>query len=324
MAITCTVTAGQTYAAKDTVNETNLNLLGGPGVVCPDGKMLGFSIAHFADGTKSAPSIALTTEMTTGLYRKSPGVLGFAAGGADIVSLSAAGVTLETGKVLAGAVQAVVGSVSAPGVSFGGKTNYGLYIDGSNNMCAAVNGVNVMTFGPGSLGIAQDTAFAEGIAVTGSATIGGSVAITGNLAVTGTFTGALANMNSGTAASPGLPLQADSISGMYRPTVGVGITSRLGMAVGGLPVLHGGRKASGNPWIVISPDDGLIDWSTYDAALHLNPASGQAAIDFANSEVSAGSGTMSTTNAPTTGSPRWIKAYLGSIKVVIPCMQHTW
>ncbi len=92
----------------------------------------------YADGSVSAPSITFTSDSTTGLYLLTgPSVLGFTVGGSQIAGLSAAGLTLPTGRTLS---VGTAGTTSPLNV-YGLITGFGaLTITGSTSLQALTTG----------------------------------------------------------------------------------------------------------------------------------------------------------------------------------------
>lgn len=92
------------------------------------------------DGTAVAPALSFSSEGTLGIYRVSAGVLGFAAGGALVLSLSATGLIFTNPLVLP------VGSAAAPSLTFTGNTNTGVFQNATNNVSVSLNGVLAASF----------------------------------------------------------------------------------------------------------------------------------------------------------------------------------
>lgn len=315
MPITCKVTPGYNYGPADTVTSTNINTLGEPAVEVPDGGSLQFSRVFLADGTSAAPSLVFTSDQYTGLYREGAGVSTWANNKQDIFSITADGIVMDTGKAFRGPVLAPVGTVSAPSFAFEYQTNTGFYWNGGIHVVA--QGVDVASWTNSLATIAVDTLIDNDLHVTGSVTIDGP------LVVSGTITGAFGNMQSGSAALPGPPQQADSQTGFYRPAL-VNNIAGIGISVGGTPIFRCVEKTAYEPQAIISHGGDDTDYSAQPAMLTVNTKSGWAALRFDQSTVSAGVGTMATDNAPTSGQPLWIRAYLGIQKVVIPALPHNW
>lgn len=87
------------------------------------------------DGTATAPSLSFSSEGTMGIYRAAAGVLGFAVGGALVLSLASTGLTFTTPLILP------IGSATAPSIGFVANTNTGLYSPGTNQVALTTNGV---------------------------------------------------------------------------------------------------------------------------------------------------------------------------------------
>lgn len=84
-----------------------------------------------------------------------------------------------TGGTLTGALVAAVGTVGAPGLSFAGDTDCGLYRIGANNIGIAVNGAKVLDIGTSGLG------------VTGTLSVSSTSTFTGAITASGGITGAV-------------------------------------------------------------------------------------------------------------------------------------
>lgn len=88
------------------------------------------------DGTAVAPAVTFSSEGTMGIYRAAAGVLGFAIGGALVLSLTSTGLTFATPVVLP------LGTAAAPALTFVSNTNTGIYSPGTNQVSISTNGVD--------------------------------------------------------------------------------------------------------------------------------------------------------------------------------------
>lgn len=86
------------------------------------------------DGTAVAPALTFSSEGTMGIYRAAAGVLGFAVGGALVLSLTSTGLTFTTPLVLP------IGSATAPSLTFVANTNTGIYSPATNQVAITTNG----------------------------------------------------------------------------------------------------------------------------------------------------------------------------------------
>lgn len=81
----------------------------------------GGSNSSFPDGTVSAPGIAFTSELSTGIYRPADGVLGFSGTGANLATLNSTGFTLS-GQTISTVIGDLVLNPAGSNVDFSGKT----------------------------------------------------------------------------------------------------------------------------------------------------------------------------------------------------------
>ena len=140
MSITCTVTPGQTYGANYTVDYPDLNKLGNPAVVVPDGGALAFGV-----GAVATPSISFAGDTDTGFYQPTVGELAVAANGVQVLRF--------TGDGLVGNVRAGNGTSAVPSIAFASDTDTGLYLAAANTLGVA-----------GALALADGTAGAPALA----------------------------------------------------------------------------------------------------------------------------------------------------------------
>lgn len=89
-----------------------------------------FITGAFANGTAALPSMTFTSNLTTGMYLVSAGVLGFATGGA-----------LRTRIDSAGQVAFIDGTAGAPALSFISDTNTGIYNVSADTLGLVTGGV---------------------------------------------------------------------------------------------------------------------------------------------------------------------------------------
>ena len=161
------------------------------------------------DGTAAAPSLNFTNEPTTGLFRASANVMGFAVNGVSRATMTTTGVTVTGTITPTGSVHAAAGSVGNPSLAFNADQNTGLYNIGADNIGVAAGGAKVLD-----------------IATTG-------LAVTGTLSVSGVATlGAGAILNtpaSGTATNlTGLPLTTGVTGTLPVTNGGTGVTTSTG------------------------------------------------------------------------------------------------
>jgi hypothetical protein len=96
------------------------------------------------DGTAAAPSLNFTNEPTTGLFRASANVMGFAVNGVSRATMTTTGVTVTGTITPTGSVHAVAGSVGNPSLAFNADQDTGLFSIGANNIGVAAGGAKVL------------------------------------------------------------------------------------------------------------------------------------------------------------------------------------
>ena len=96
------------------------------------------------DGTAAAPSLNFTNEPTTGLFRASANVMGFAVNGTSRATMTTTGLTVAGTITPTGSVHAAAGSVGNPSLAFNSDQDTGLFSIGANNLGVAVGGAKVL------------------------------------------------------------------------------------------------------------------------------------------------------------------------------------
>ncbi len=94
-----------------------------------------------AAGSVGVPSYTFNGDSNTGLYSLGADAIGVTTGGVNRLMINNGGVSIGTGVLYAPA-----GTVSAPGLSFNGDPDTGLYRTADNVMNVATNGVRTMVF----------------------------------------------------------------------------------------------------------------------------------------------------------------------------------
>jgi hypothetical protein len=120
---------------------TGISISNGPGSItisATDGNIT------LDDGTAAAPSLNFTNEPTTGLFRASANVMGFAVAGVSRATMTTSGVTVTGTITPSGSLHAAAGSVGNPSIAFNADQNTGLYNIGADNIGAAIGGVKVL------------------------------------------------------------------------------------------------------------------------------------------------------------------------------------
>ena len=134
------------------------------------------------DGTAAAPSLNFTNEPTTGLFRASANVMGFAVNGVSRATMTTTGVTVTGTITPSGSVHAAAGSVGNPSLAFNADQTTGLYRIGTNNIGVAAGGSKVLDIATTGLGVTGT------LSVSGVATLGAGAIL--NTPASGTLTNA--------------------------------------------------------------------------------------------------------------------------------------
>jgi hypothetical protein len=158
-----------------------------------DGQGTMLAALKLTDGTTAAPGLSFNSEASSGLFRKTAGVIGVSIGGVDVADFSATG--LSVNKNLSVAQDLTVtgnfsaplpdGTAAAPSLTFKNNLDLGLYRSGANAMGLAAAGVLSATVNP--LGID----LGAGLRLAGTGTTSGSWSVgpqsaTGNLTLAAT------------------------------------------------------------------------------------------------------------------------------------------
>jgi len=122
------------------------------------------------DGTAAAPSLNFTNEPTTGLFRASANVMGFAVNGVSRATMTTTGVTVTGTITPTGSVHAAAGSVGNPSLAFDADQDTGLFRIGANNLGVAAGGAKVLDIATTGLGV-TGTLSVSGVATLGAGAI---------------------------------------------------------------------------------------------------------------------------------------------------------
>ena len=140
-----------------------------------------------AAGTVGLPSIYLSTDTTSGLYRPAANQVAVACSGAQVANITSTGLAV-TGSVSASTtVLSGAGTVGTPAYQLGGDTTSGIYRPAANQVAVACSGAQVANI------------TSTGLAVTGSVS-----------ASTTVLSGA------GSVGTPAIQMGGDTTSGLYR------------------------------------------------------------------------------------------------------------
>jgi len=130
------------------------------------------------DGTAAAPSLNFTNEPTTGLFRASANVMGFAVNGVSRATMTTTGVTVAGTITPTGSVHAAAGSVGNPSLAFNADQDTGLFNIGANNLGVAIGGAKVLDVASTGLGITGAVTISSSTAGAANA---GALVVTGGL-----------------------------------------------------------------------------------------------------------------------------------------------
>jgi len=122
------------------------------------------------DGTAAAPSLNFTNEPTTGLFRASANVMGFAVNGVSRATMTATGMTVAGTITPTGSVHAASGTVGNPSLAFSADQTTGLYRIGASNIGVAAGGSKVLDVATTGLGV-TGTLSVSGVATLGAGAI---------------------------------------------------------------------------------------------------------------------------------------------------------
>jgi len=122
------------------------------------------------DGTAAAPSLNFTNEPTTGLFRASANVMGFAVAGTSRATMTATGMTVTGTITPSGSVHAASGTFGNPSLAFSADQTTGLYRIGASNIGVAAGGAKVLDVATTGLGV-TGTLSVSGVATLGAGAI---------------------------------------------------------------------------------------------------------------------------------------------------------
>lgn len=144
-----TVIAGN--QAATTWNVTyNMHLFEDAFAIIDDSQLGAFSSVNLGNGTAAAPSLAFTSDLTTGLYRAAASTIGFAGAGAMMATLAPTALVLNTGVQ----ISAPSGTAAAPSYTFTGDLNCGIYRVAADQVGVACVGAVVLTVAAAAVTVA--------------------------------------------------------------------------------------------------------------------------------------------------------------------------
>ena len=152
---------------------------------------LPITAVRFGDGSAAAPSITFASNLNTGVYRVGANQLGFSCGGVLKMTMTTSALQMATGINML----ADPGSAGAPGLSFSGDPNTGLFWVGADQIGVTAGGTVRVTYGTASVSLGA---------------------------------GVQELIDYGTAALPGLAFNGDPDTGIYRPSA-----NQIGFATSG-------------------------------------------------------------------------------------------
>jgi len=198
------------------------------------------ALAQFqaTSGTVSAPGVAFSADINTGMYLNADGTLAFAAAGASVLNASAAAVEVKTAQLLHGD-----GTAALPVVAFESEPTTGIYQPSAGHWAVTILGTNVMTVSATGVSLSSQfstpagTAGAPGFAFNADGDTGMFLAGEGILAFSASgdqvirassaavvFEASQLLAQRGSALAPAYSFESDPNQGMYR-NVATGATT---------------------------------------------------------------------------------------------------
>jgi len=153
-----------------------------------------------ADGTAALPAYSFSADLNSGFYRIGSDNVGLSLGGTKRVDFLTTGISITGTLTASGQILSSDGTKTAPGYSFSGDVDTGVYRIGANNLgisCGDTKIFDITTAGAtltgaytvsSTLGVTGDFAVATNKFTVASAS--GNTAVAGTLNVTGVITGA--------------------------------------------------------------------------------------------------------------------------------------
>lgn len=164
------------FTTQTTISSSAMNALladiasGLSNAICKDGQSTVTGQIKAASGTVALPGLTFGSDTDCGLYRIGADNIGFSVGGvlafdvdSNSINIASAFTLAAQAITAAGAIGGADGTVSAPGLSFSGDTNTGLYRIGADNIGITCNGAKVVDIGT------------SGAAITGTLSATGAI-----------------------------------------------------------------------------------------------------------------------------------------------------
>ena len=229
------------------------------------------------DGTAAAPALNFTNEPTTGLFRASANVMGFAVNGVSRATMTTTGLTVAGTITPTGSVHAAAGSVGNPSLAFNSDQDTGLFSIGANNLGVAVGGAKVLDVAStgltvtGALGATSLTSPAATNLTLGTGSFGTALTVasaTGNVSIASTTAG---SSNAGALVvtggiSAGQSAQASYFGGSISFPSDTGIISSVN---NGRLLLNGSANENGGSITLYGSAGAFPAQTIYTAATHI-------------------------------------------------------
>jgi hypothetical protein len=272
------------------------------------------------DGTAAAPSLNFTNEPTTGLFRASANVMGFAVNGVSRATMTTTGVTVAGTITPTGSVHAAAGSLGNPSIAFNADQNTGLYNIGPDNIGVVANGGKVLDIATTGLGV-TGTLSVSGVATLGAGAILNTPAsgtatnltglplttgVTGTLPVANGGTGVTTSTGSGANVLSTSPTLTTPISATLTSPAGNNLTLGLGTGGTALTLTNSTRAATFAG--AVNTGSGVTVTNTGSSGLVVNNTLGNPLATFNASNADAGATNNAYIILQTASTARW---YLG-------------
>lgn len=132
-----------------------------------------------SNGTVAAPALTFASDPDTGMYRIGANNLGVAASGAKVLDVATTGLGVTGTLSVSGVTTVADGTVSAPGVSFSGDANTGIYRIGANNLAIAADATKIVDVTSSGVAV-TGTLSSTGVLTVGGFTSSANIAFTGS------------------------------------------------------------------------------------------------------------------------------------------------